>query len=260
MPPPVSTRDCPVHNASFAQLTLSILHADLLVDAAQVVVGKFYTAHVPQCPRTFHPGFYIRRTDFLRSTESRPRKQRPGEAEIESSWRSAENNPAAYDHLWQTHGPKLLKVASAFASPEEMDQALIPILQSDPKAEQIVLEHSAARGNVALLQHMLQRMRPPPQALGTFLRLHAVTGGVEIWRALLAYNPECLHWEIGEHGDALGQAVLKKDTELVRFLLAQGINVKNSNFVGMPVLPAAKGVGANSEIIDLLTSYGAPAS
>lgn len=186
-----------------------------------------------------------------------PHRQRPSptNADIEATWRAAGNDEALFESLWQAHGLKLLKVASAFANSRDMDRALVPALASDPGAAQVVLEYSALKGNVALFQHMLQRMQAP--LLGKFLRLYAVTGGVEIWRALLAYNPDCLHWEIGEHGDALGQAVLEKDVALVRFLLEQGIDVQQSNFVGMPILPAAKSIDAGQEIVTLLTNHGA---
>lgn len=97
---------------------------------------------------------------------------------------------------------------------------------------------------------MLKRMKDP--LLGIFLRLYAIDGGVEIWKALLDYNHECIDWDICEHGNALGQAVLKRDVDLVRFLLEEGADVKNCNFVGMPVLQAAKGMNAGSDIVDLL--------
>lgn len=158
--------------------------------------------------------------------------------------------------LWQDHGLKLLKVASRVADPNEILPTLEVASRAEPKAEQSVLEQSASAGNVAIFRYMLQRM--PEPLLGKELRLAAIRGGVAIWRALLAYNHDCINWEIGEHGDALGQAVLKRKADLVRFLLIEGIDVQNSNFVGMPVLPAAKSIGASPEIIDMLVAHGAP--
>lgn len=51
---------------------------------------------------------------------------------------------------------------------------------------------------------------------------------------------------------------MKRRTEVVRFLLDEGIDVQNSNFVGTPVLQAARAIGAGQEIIDLLVKHGAP--
>lgn len=137
-----------------------------------------------------------------------------------------------------------------------MEQTLATASQTDANAGQIALEQSAFAGNVVLFQHLLQHL--PEPLLGKKLRLNAITGGVEIWRALLAHNHECIDWEIGEQGDALGQAVVKRKTDLVRFLLEEGISVRNSNFIGTPVLQAARTVGSSAEIIHLLVQHGAP--
>lgn len=75
---------------------------------------------------------------------------------------------------------------------------------------------------------------------------------------LLACNHDCIHWEIGEHGDALGHAIISRNTELVRFLSDEGSDVQNSLLFGTPVPLAAKELGAAREIIHLLESHGAP--
>lgn len=138
----------------------------------------------------------------MENQQSRPR-QAPGEAEIEASWQSAKDDGDKLEKLWQQHGHKLLKVSSRVADPNEIQQTLDTALKTDSNAEQIVLEQSTLAGNVALFQHMLQRM--PDPLLGQKLRLNAITGGVDIWRALLAYKHECINWDIGEHGDALAK-------------------------------------------------------
>ncbi|KAK3707827.1 hypothetical protein LTR37_011829 [Vermiconidia calcicola] len=188
----------------------------------------------------------------VENQQSRP----PPDADLEASWRAAKGDSSMLAGLWQDYGLKLLRVVSRVADSNEMDQFLDVALQTDLNAEQTVLEQSASAGNVAVFRHVLERM--PEPLLGMNLRLGAIRGGVEIWRALLAYNRDCMNWEIGHHGDALGQAVLKRNTDLVRYLLSEGIDVQNSNFVGMPVLPAAKSIGASPEIIELLEAYGAP--
>lgn len=55
------------------------------------------------------------------------------------------------------------------------------------------------------------------------LRLKAISGGVPIWHILLSNNHDCIHRDMGEHGDALGQAVVQRDVELKRFLLEEGM-------------------------------------
>lgn len=180
--------------------------------------------------------------------------------EAEEAWRSARGDTSAISHAWEKHGNKLLKAASRVAEPDAMARLLDLAQETDTRAEMTVLEQTAISGNVGLFTWMLnERMKPTPEQLHNYwVRLYAVTGGVDIWKALLAYYHECISWPIGEHGDALGQAVLNRDAALVRFLLEEGIDVKASNFVGMPVLQAAKSTGADAELVELLRAYGAP--
>lgn len=181
------------------------------------------------------------------------------DAEIETSWRNASGDASQLSPLWATHGKKLLKVASRVAKPEQVATLLDVAKESDPKAERTVLEHSALAGNVPLFDWMLQqRMKPKPEDLHNYwMRLYAIKGGVGIWKALLAYHHACVHWDIGEHGDALGQAVAAKDADLVEFLLEQGADVENANYVGMPVMATARAVRAGPEISQMLEAYGA---
>lgn len=180
--------------------------------------------------------------------------------DIQDVWREAGGDAGEIAELLDKHGNKLLKAASRVAQPDQMALLLDVAKDSDPRAEMTVLEQTAISGNVPLFTWMLnERMKPTPQQLHNYwVRLYAITGGVDIWKALLAYYHDCISWQIGEHGDALGQAVLKRDTSLVRFLLDEGIDVQESNFVGMPVLEAAKSIGAETEILELLRAHGAP--
>ncbi|KAK3712834.1 hypothetical protein LTR37_008925 [Vermiconidia calcicola] len=193
----------------------------------------------------------------IRDQQHKISRQSPGDGNLEPSWRAAKDDAETLRQLLQVHGQKLLKAAARNAGPDEIAITLDAALEVEPKAEQIVLEHSALAGNAALFRWMLQHRMPEPD-LSTMLRLYAVKGGVKIWKVLLEYNHKCINWGIGEHGDALGQAVLKRDARLVQFLLDEGSDVNESNFVGMPVLPAAKAMGASPEILDLLASHGAP--
>lgn len=124
-----------------------------------------------------------------------------------------------------------------------------------PAANQIVLESSAMAGNVPVFRYVLAR-HPAPD-LGEDLRYYAIRGGVGIWQALLEFQPECINWPIGLHGDALGLAVLGRDLALVDFLIRSGINVRASNYMGLPVLQFAKHRGFREEWLDLMRKHGA---
>jgi hypothetical protein len=85
-----------------------------------------------------------------------------------------------------------------------------------------------------------------------------VEGGVPIWEALLEFNHDVMNWDIGHYGDALGVALHMGRIELVAFLLERGIDISQSSFMGMPILPFAKRTkGVTQETIDLLVKYGA---
>lgn len=129
------------------------------------------------------------------------------------------------------------------------------ISPSFPAANQVVLESSAAHGNVPVFRYMLTR-HPAPEITEN-LRYYAMFGGVGIWQALLQFKPECINWPIGLYGDALGLAVLRRDLGLVRFLVQSGINVRASNYMGLPVLQFAKHRGFGEEWLQLFREHGA---
>ncbi|KAJ5173308.1 hypothetical protein N7492_005901 [Penicillium capsulatum] len=144
--------------------------------------------------------------------------------------------------------------AARHASVTEIDNLLDQVSPHLPTAEQILLQKSALAGNPNVFKHILQRN---PQAIFTEdIRYYAVTGGVAIWQVLLDEKPECVNWDIGYHGDALGLAVSRKNAPLVRFLLNHGADIHRSNVVGLPVLEFAMGRNIDEDIIQLLIQRG----
>ena len=103
----------------------------------------------------------------------------------------------------------------------------------------MVLTKAARVGRADIVHLVLQRN--PSLGLQEDVRYNAITGGVSIWRELIAFDPKCVNFEIGHHGDAVGLAVSRNDADLVAFLLDEGgAEVQRSNYYYlMPVLPFA---------------------
>lgn len=170
--------------------------------------------------------------------------------------RCADADPTALQDALNTNDRLLLKAATQCASIAGLT-CLLERSSTPLKSEQIVLEEAARLGKTDVLRAMLQRK--PTIILGEDVRYYAVRGGVEIWRELIAFDPNCPNTEIGHHGDALGLAVSRNDVALVTFLLEEGkADVQHSNFSTMPVLPFAIQQKRSQEIIDLLVRHGAP--
>ncbi|KAJ5574102.1 uncharacterized protein N7459_008529 [Penicillium hispanicum] len=169
---------------------------------------------------------------------------------------SQSENPEVLESLLSQRDEQLLSEAAPSASIPGIACLLNRIAPRFPRAYQVVLEFSAMAGNSDVFRYVIDRY--PDRDLGVDVRYYAVSGGVEIWKTLLAIQPDFLDEPIGYFGDPLALSVHKENNTLVAFLLERGANVKASNYLGMPVLPyARKKEGITTETLDLLAKYGA---
>lgn len=125
-----------------------------------------------------------------------------------------------------------------------------------PAVEEILLQEAAKTGNGEIVRYILREN--PKTILSEDVRYYAVIGGIAVWKELVSFDPNIVNVEIGHHGDAVGLAVGRKNVPLLTFLLNEtGVDIEQSNYAGLPVLPFAIQQKRGREIIDLLTSHGA---
>jgi len=122
--------------------------------------------------------------------------------------------------------------------------------------EEIVLQEAARAGRSDVVRYVLQQN--PQMTLSEDVRYYAVIGGVSVWKELIAFDPDCVNVEIGHHGDAVGLAAGRNKAELLAFLLNETkVDIENSNYAGLPVLPFAISHQRSGEVVDLLIGHGA---
>lgn len=135
-------------------------------------------------------------------------------------------------------------------------KVLLDAKSTFPAVEEIVLQEAARAGKVEVVRYILQQS--PPVTLSEDVRYYAVIGGVPVWKELIAFDPDCVNVEIGHHGDAVGLAAGRNNAGLLAFLLDETkVDIENSNYAGLPVLPFAVSHHRSQEVVDLLIGHGA---
>lgn len=166
------------------------------------------------------------------------------------------SNPQIDLTLPDKHNRLILEEAAKSSTPQKL-QSLLDQASTLKGSEQLVCESAAASGNVSVFRSVLERDPTKIDVLSQTLRLNAITGGVEIWKVLLAYDREVIQWGFGHRADLIGMVVNGGDVALLAFLLSEGADVEQSHFAYKPVLKFAKDEEASQEVVDLLVKYGA---
>ena len=94
----------------------------------------------------------------------------------------------------------LLKQAARSGSVEIVQQLLEKHGTTDA-LNQRILEEAAQQGNVDVFRFLLQQR--PDAEISDDVRSCALEGGVEIWKAILAHNPDPINYDFGEKGDLI---------------------------------------------------------
>lgn len=118
---------------------------------------------------------------------------------------------------------------------------------------QYLLERAARHGNAALVRHLLAAY-PELDLRSEVLGAHALTGGVEIWKALVEKEPSLKNVHYAHSGSIVQHCVLHHRPEILRYLLEQGAKVEDE---GHPILQYAEVVESSEEIRAILKDFGA---
>ncbi|KAL8781354.1 MAG: hypothetical protein Q9213_006043 [Squamulea squamosa] len=109
---------------------------------------------------------------------------------------------------------------------------------------QYLLERAACHGNAALVRHLLATY-PDLDLKSQTLGLNALTGGIEIWKALVEKEPDLKNMHYGHSGSVVEKCVFYDHPEILRFLLEQGAKVEDE---GRPILHIAEIRESSEEI------------
>lgn len=82
----------------------------------------------------------------------------------------------------------------------------------------------------------------------------ALTGGVNIWKALLEKSPPLKNMHYGHSGSVVEHCVLWNHPEILRYLLEEGAKVEDE---GRPILQIAEMAESSEEIRGILREFGA---
>lgn len=138
----------------------------------------------------------------------------------------------------------------------EILQHILDRYGTTAELNQLMLEQAAQHGNAPVFKFLLQQ-RPEP-VITDDVRVKALEGGVEIWKAILDHKPEFINYDFGEKGDLLAMATLMNNVPLLQFFLERGLDPNKSQFFIQPTIDFASTTpGIKPEILDLLIQYGA---
>ena len=138
----------------------------------------------------------------------------------------------------------------------EIIELLLAGHEDDQRIRQLMLESAANKGNVDVLQYLLQAN--PSIEVSDDVRSAALEGGVETWKALLTHSPGLIDRDFGEKGDLISMTALTNNVPLLTFFLEKGLDPNKSHFFTRSILDVVTGdVGTKQEIIDLLVEFGA---
>lgn len=118
---------------------------------------------------------------------------------------------------------------------------------------QYFLECAARHGNAALVRHLLATY-PDLDIRNETLGAVALTGGVEVWKALLEKDPSLKNAHYGHSGSAVEHSVMHNCPEGLRYLLEQGAKVEDE---GHPILHMAEIAESPELIRGILKEFGA---
>ncbi|KAL8662729.1 MAG: hypothetical protein Q9168_008211 [Polycauliona sp. 1 TL-2023] len=135
-------------------------------------------------------------------------------------------------------------------------QHLLDRYSSTPEMNQLMLEQAAQHGNTAVFSFLLHQQ--PEPVISDRVRSNALDGGVEIWKAIIDHKPELINYDFGHNGHPLAMAAMINNAPLLRFFLETGLDPNKSRFVMTPIIDiASKTPSVRQDILDLLIQYGA---
>lgn len=118
---------------------------------------------------------------------------------------------------------------------------------------QHLLECAAHHGNAALVRYLLATYTDI-DFHSQILEATALTGGVEIRKALLEKAPTLKNMHYGHSGSVVEHCVMRDRPEVLRYLLEQGAKVEDE---GHPILHKAEIAESSEEIRRILREFGA---
>ena len=158
-------------------------------------------------------------------------------------------------NLIEAWDEQLLKTAAGSGSIEIVQQ-LRGRYSTTESLNQIMLGAAAQKCNVEVFKFLLQQ--GGIAGISDHVRSLALEGGVEIWKAILDYNPELINYDFGEKGDPISMAVLMNNAPLLAFFLDQGLDPNKSRLFSKPIIDVATSKPpVKKEVLDLLVQHGA---
>ena len=120
---------------------------------------------------------------------------------------------------------------------------------------QHLLERAAFHANTSLVRHLLST-HPNLDIHSETLGMHAFTGGVHVWAAIIEHEPGMKDMRYGHSGSVVEHAVKFRKVEVLRYVLEQGAKVEEDE---RPILQIATIFEAGEEIEGVLKEFGADA-
>jgi ankyrin repeat protein len=135
------------------------------------------------------------------------------------------------------------------------DITALSTLLKDNEANKEPLLNAAARANqVSVLKYLFTL--DPSTKISHELILSALAGGTNAYKTLYEHDASILNHDLGHLGDALTNATMSQNLELVTFLLSKGVDPNESRMGYRAVIDIAAGY-STLEIVKALLSHDA---
>lgn len=135
------------------------------------------------------------------------------------------------------------------------DITTLKTLLKDTETDKEFLLNAAARANqVSVLQYLFTL--DPGTKISHELILSALAGGSDAYKTLYEHDASILNHDLGHLGDALTNATMSQNLDLVTFLLSKGLDPNESRMGYRTVIDIAAGY-ATPAIVKALLSHGA---
>ena len=119
--------------------------------------------------------------------------------------------------------------------------------------QQYLLERAAFHANAPLVSHLLHTS-PDLDIRSETLGMHAFTGGLEVWKAIIEQDDKMKDMHYGHSGSVVEHCIKFHKPEILRYVLQKGARVENE---GRSVLQMAEIFESSEEVTTLLREFGA---